>query len=85
MNEQPMDWKLFFASLSDEKLAEFSSIIGQEALKRRHSNSNLEPTYDELLLANSGKKIEAIKSYRRRTDAGLAEAKRMIEQHMGRF
>ncbi len=32
-------------------------------------------------LAEAGRKIEAIKLYRERTGAGLAEAKRAVEEH----
>jgi ribosomal protein L7/L12 len=82
MNDQPIDWKVYFASLSDQKLAEFNNVIQQEVFKR---NSNSTPNCAELLLANSGKKIEAIKCYRERTHTGLAEAKAMIEKYMVRL
>lgn len=79
MNDEPINWKDYFASLSDEKLNEFFTVIKAEVFKR---NSNLTPTDSEIALANSGNKIPAIKNYRVRTGAGLAEAKKMIEDHM---
>ena len=46
-----------------------------------HSD-NMKVTPREISLANSGKKLEAVKSYKNRTGRSLLESKRAIEAEM---
>lgn len=46
-----------------------------------HSN-NLRPTQREISLADSGKKLDAVKLYKNRTGRSLLESKHEIEAHM---
>lgn len=51
------------------------------ALQGVDGNALQEPSAEVLALAQSGKRISAIKAYRRQTDAELKEAKEVIEKY----
>lgn len=46
------------------------------------SSNNFKPTNREINLADSGKKLEAVKLYKNRTGRSLLESKHEIEAHM---
>ena len=45
-------------------------------------STNFQPTPREISIADSGKKLEAVKLYKNRTGRSLIEAKHEIEAHM---
>lgn len=78
-DQQPIDWKVYFASLSNKALYEFWEIIKQE-MSERKINDLPDATDDEKKLAKV-QRIQAIKEYRQRTGVGLAEAMKIIDKY----
>jgi hypothetical protein len=74
-----IDWKVYFASLSNKTLYEFWDIIKREMAERSICNLP-DPTEGEKKLAKS-QRILAIKEYRQRTGAGLSEAMNIIDKY----
>jgi len=93
-NLEPMDWQLYFSTLSDECLENIADHLARERAKRRQTNSYEVPpltnwsdnygdfpalTQEEQDLVRNGEKIEAIKRFRRRTQHGLYESKKAVD------